>query len=276
MSAASPVLEYDSARHRAGLLSELRELLRYRDLLALFVSRIVKTRYKRSALGVAWTLLNPLLNMAVLSVAFSTLFGSAQPHYPVYVLAGLLCWNFLGQSTTYAMSCLVWGSGLIKRVYMPRSLFAVASVGNGLLNLGFALVALALVMAASRHPFHATWWFLPIAVLLLSLFTLGLALLLSAVAVFFTDAIDLYQVVLQAWFFLTPVIYPAEILPPGWGAWLELNPMAPLLDLFRAPLMTGELPAAGTLAAAAAWSLGTFLLGSWFFTRKADDLASRI
>src|SRR6266849_6535181 len=123
------VVEYDSAAPRLSPLAELAELIRCRDLLRMMVANIIKTRYKRSALGVVWTLLNPLLNMAVLTLAFSTLFRFSLPHYPVYVLSGLIFWNFFTQTTLYAMNTLVWGGGLLKRVYIPRTIFSVAAVG---------------------------------------------------------------------------------------------------------------------------------------------------
>ena len=159
------MIEFDSSRDRSTLARELRELMRYRDLLGLLIARTIKTRYKRSILGVAWTLLNPLLSMVVMSIAFSTLFGSTIPRYPVYVLAGLIGWNLFSQSTAYAMATFVWGGSLLKRVYVPRSIFAVACVGNGLVNLFFSLVPLVAIMVFLGQPFHAAWWFLPIAVL---------------------------------------------------------------------------------------------------------------
>ena len=109
----TPAFEYDSAARRSPALTEIVELVRYRDLLAMMVSNIIKTRYKRSVLGVVWTLLNPLLNMAVLTIAFSSIFRSSLEHYPVYVLSGLIAWNFFTQTTLYAMNALVWGGGLM-------------------------------------------------------------------------------------------------------------------------------------------------------------------
>src|SRR5260221_2671662 len=146
MTIELPLVEYDSAARGWSPLTELVELVRYRDLVLMMVANMVKTRYKRSALGVVWTLLNPLLNMAVLTVAFSALFSSSLVHYPVYVLTGLVFWNFFSQTTLFAMNALVWGGGLLKRVYIPRTIFAVSAVGNGLVNLGLSLIPLVLIM----------------------------------------------------------------------------------------------------------------------------------
>ena len=268
---------YDSALRPAPAIAEIRELLRYRDLLKLLVSKIVKTRYKRSALGVAWTLLNPLLNMAVMTIAFSSVFQTTTvTNYPVYVLSGFLCWSFFTQTTTYAMSSLVWGGGLLKRVYVPRTIFAVASIAHGVLNLLLSFIVLAAIMAIVGHPFHATWWFVPVPIVLLALFALGVALLVSTLAVFFVDVVDIFQVVLQAWFFLTPIIYPREIFPAQYAWFLHVNPMHHIVETFRAPLLHGTLPDPASLAIAAVSSLGMCAGGWWFFTRKADEFAYRL
>lgn len=273
---AEPAIEYDSTARRSPISGEFLELLRYRDLLRLLVASIIKTRYKRSLLGAAWTLLNPLLNMAVLTVAFSTLFRFSIEHYPVYVLTGLICWNFFTQTTTYAMGSLVWGGGLLKRIYVPRTIFAVASIGNGLVNLGLSLIPLIIIILLTGHPFHLAWWFVPFAVLLLAMFALGVALFMSTLAVFFTDVVDMYQVLLQAWFFLTPIMYPTDILPAQYVWYLHLNPLYNLLESFRVPIYQGFIPGHNTLLAAAASAVVALLVGWWVFTRKADEFAYRI
>lgn len=272
---AAATFDYDSANARATLRSELSELLRYRDLLGLLVSRTIKTRYKRSALGVAWTLLNPLVNMVVLSLAFSRIFNSL-PNYPVYLLTGLIGWNFFSQSTAYAMGTLIWGGSILKRVYIPHTIFAVACIGNGLVNLAFSLVPLVLIMLAMGHPLYPTWWFLPVAVLILAVFSLGVALFVSALAVFFVDVLDMYQLLLQAWFFLTPIIYQREVFSARFAWALELNPMVAMVDLLRLPLFYGVLPDLATVVVASLWAAGALLLGGWLFVRKSDEFAYRL
>jgi ABC-type polysaccharide/polyol phosphate export permease len=276
MGTQPSMVEYDSATRRPPLIGELIELFHYRDLLRMMIANIIKTRYKRSTLGVLWTLLNPLLNMAVLTVAFSALFQFSLVHYPVYVLLGLIFWNFFSQTTLYAMNALVWGSGLIKRVYIPRTLFSVASIGNGLVNLGLSLIPLVIIMLILGHPLYVTWWVLPLAVLLEAMFALGVALFLSTVAVYFADVVDMYQVFIQAMFFLTPIMYPKEIFPARLGWLLSMNPLYNLLELFRAPIYLGLLPGIHTIEAAVLSAMVALLIGWWTFTRKADEFAYRI
>jgi len=267
---------YDSAARGAPFLRELVELARFRDLLGLLINNINKTRYRRSALGVLWTLLNPLLNMAVLTFAFSQIFKFDLPHYPVYVLTGLIAWNFFSQTTTYAMNTLIWGGSLLRRIYLPRSIFAVSSIGNGLVNLGLSLIPLVLLMLLLGHPLYATWWFLPIAVLLWAMFALGVALFMSALAVFFADVVEMWGVAIQAWFFLTPVMYPKEILPERFIWYMNVNPAHNLLELFRVPLYLGHLPGPNTIAAAVAEAVVALVLGWWVFTSKSNEIAYRV
>jgi homopolymeric O-antigen transport system permease protein len=258
------------------MLREIADLVKYRDLVRLFVSNLNKTRYKRSVLGVAWTLLNPLLNMAVLTVAFSRMFRFSIPNYPVYVLSGLVFWNLFAQTTVHAMNSLVWGGGLLRRVYLPRSIFAVAAVGNGLVNVGLSLIPLVIIMVVLGHPLYGAWWFLPIAALLMAMFALGVALFVSTMAVFFVDVAEMYAIVVQALFFLTPVMYPKAILPPRLIWYMNLNPVYNLLELCRVPIFQGEIPGLHTILAGVASAVVPLLLGWWVFTRKADEIAYRI
>ncbi len=223
-----------------------------------------------------WSLLNPLLNMAVLTIAFANLFRVALSDYPIYVLSGLIAWNFFSQTTLYAMNAVVWGGHLLKRIYLPRTIFCVASIGHGLVNLGLTLLPLLGLVLLLRHGVYLTWLFLPVAVLLLAMFALGVALLVSALAVFFTDVVDIYQVLLQAAFFLTPVMYPKEIMPPQYAWITQVNPMYYLLELFRAPIYDGRLPEPLTMLVAAGSAVGVLLLGWWIYTRKAEDFVYHI
>ena len=276
MSVASSIQEYDSAAPRSSFFDELRELWRYRDLLGLMVRHSIQTRYKRSALGVFWTLLNPLMNMAVFTVAFSSLFKSTLPHYSVYVLCGLIAWNFFTQTTQFAMTSVVWGGALLKRVYLPRTIFGVAAIGNGLVNLLLSLVPLLVIMLVIGHPIYPTWWLVPLAVLLLAMFSLGVGLFLSALAVTFVDVVDMYQILVQAWFFLSAVMYPKQILPANLVWYLNLNPIYNLLTLFRTPIYQGLVPGPNTIAAAVLSAVVALLVGWWTFTRRADQIAYRI
>jgi ABC-type polysaccharide/polyol phosphate export permease len=270
---SEPVFEYDSAVHKPTVLGELRALVRYRDLLRVLISKTIKTRYKRSAIGILWTLLNPLLTMLVLTVAFSAMMQSSVPAYPVYLLIGLVVWGLFSGSTAWAMGTYIGAGGLLKRAHIPPTIFAVACMGNCLINFFFSLVPLCIMMLLLGHPFHGTWWFVPIAVFLIAAFSLGVALFMSALGIFFSDVVEMYQILLQAWFYLTPIIYPAQMLPDRYSWILWVNPMYHMIELVRAPIFLGQLPLASTFAICTLWALGALSAGAWYFVRKSDEFA---
>ena len=266
---------YDSANQLPHALREIRDTIRYRYLIVQLIRRDILTRYKRSFLGVTWTMLNPLGMMVIMTVVFSHLFGNT-PSYPVYVLSGLLAWNFFSKSTSAAMNSMVWGGSLLKRIYMPRTSFSLASIGTEMVNLLLSFVPLALVMLVTRAAFHISLIYLPIVVLLLTCFSLGMALLLSTLSVFFPDVVEMYQIILTAWMYLTPIIYTISVFPEKYRPLLLLNPLTFLVELFHICIVEGRFPIWVEFWPAAAWSFGILLVGWLFFTKQSDEFAYRV
>ncbi len=225
------------------------------------MSRAIKLRYKRSVLGFAWTMLNPLVTMVILTAVFSAVFAANVPNYPIFIIIGLLAWNLFALGSSQGLASIVDAGQLIRRVGVPKVIFPVAAVAANVVNFLFSLVPLFLMIALLRVPLTWAMVWLPVAVLLITCFTLGLALLLATLNVFFRDVRYFYEAALLAWFYATPIFYPISILPPGVHLVLQWNPMYPLVELFRGPLYAGTAPAAGTLALAAAESLLTLALG---------------
>ncbi len=269
---------YDSAKLRNSAAEELREMWNYRNLIYQLTRRDVLTRYKRSVLGVAWTMLNPLGMMLVLTIAFSQVFRfDTEFSYPAYVLSGLMTWNFFSQTTTASMVNLVWGGGLLHRIYVPRTSFALAAVLTGVINFLFSLVPLFLVMLITGVPMRWTILLFPFPLLLLACFALGLGLLISTFAVYFPDVAEMYGIALLGWMYLTPVIYPESILPEAYRFWVtHLNPMYYMVNLIRTVIYQGQLPSWGDVIPAVAVAMGTLIIGWIIFTRKADEFAYRI
>lgn len=277
MKNATQIPVYDSASQGSPAIEELLSLLKYRYLIVQLVRRDILTRYKRSALGVAWTMLNPLGTMLILTIVFSQAFGGSQQGYAAYVLSGLIAWNFFAQSTNAATLHLVWGGSLLKKIYIPRTSFAVSATGTGLINLLLSLIPLVLVMLIIRVPIRWTIVFLPIPILFLTMFALGIGLLVSTMAIYYADIAEMYQILLTAWMYLSPVIYSPEILPEAYRQWITLlNPMYYLIELFRMPIYYGQVPDIGLLLISAGISILTLILGWIFFTSKSDEFAYRV
>jgi ABC-type polysaccharide/polyol phosphate export permease len=267
---ARPV--YDSAKRQLPLREELVEAWRYRDLIVQLVQRDVRTRYKRSVLGVAWTMLNPLLMMTVLTLVFSHLFRFEVRDYPVYLLSAQILWVFIAQTTTAAMSQLLWGGGLLSKIYVPRTVFALAAVGTGLVNLVISIVPLLLIAVAIQAPLGPSLLLLPIPIVLAAAFALGLGLLLSTIAVVCPDIVEMYQVFLTAWYFITPIMYPKTIIPEEYQWLLNLNPAYHLVEAFRAPVYAASSAGPNTMIAAGIASLATLVIGWIVFTARADEI----
>jgi ABC-type polysaccharide/polyol phosphate export permease len=253
----------------------LKELRHYRFLLFQLIRRDLVARYKRSILGVAWTMLNPLGTMLIMTFVFSNLFKSVES-YPVYILSGLIVWNFFSQGTNAAMVGLIWGGSLMQRIYLPRTIFGVSAIGTALVNLLIALIPLTLVMLITGTPIPLTVLFLPVSILMLTAFPLGFGLMLSALAIYFPDVAEMYQILLTAWMYLTPIIYPEEIIPERFLGLYRLNPMYWIVKLFRLPIYNGRIPTFSEVLPALAWSIGFLIVGWLFFTSKSDEYAYRI
>lgn len=255
------------------MIEEAQALWAYRNLVVEMAIRDIKIRYKRSVLGVFWTMLAPLLNMVALTLVFSALLKTQIQNYPVYYLAGSLFWTFFSQVTSNAASQTRDANEMAKRVFIPRSVFVAAAVAVGLVNLVLATVPMLLLLLVMKFPLHSTWVFLPVGVLLLSLFSAGVSLVLFTVASRFSDVREMYLVFVQTWFFLTPIVYHPSIIPARFRLVLWLNPMYYLIQTFRRPIYDGLLPEPRFLIPSIAISIAALLIGWTYFCRHADQYA---
>lgn len=229
------------------LARRLSEVVARRELLGNLVLRDLKVRYKSSVLGFLWSLLNPLLLMLVFTVVFNVILPNVHvPAFPVFVLCALLPWNFFQTSLVGATHSISGNGHLVKRVYFPWEILTFSTVLANFCNFALALLVLLGVIFASGWPITLALIYLPLVMAVHILFTLGMSLLLATVNVFYRDTGVIMEVVLQAWFFMTPVFYPIELLPQWvtiWGWELParrliyiLNPMASIIATYRSVL----------------------------------------
>jgi ABC-2 type transport system permease protein len=249
------------------------DLLRYRDLVRALVARELKVRYRRSAIGFLWTMLQPLLMMLVLQMVFSSLFrGFAITNYPVYALSGVLFWNFFSQSIVSSMNSLRGNAQLLQKLPVPKAVFPLATVISGVVNLVFALVPLFLILIVTGHPLTPALLFLPISIFLAALFTLGAGLLLSPLAVFFSDVVELIGVILSLLVYLTPVFYPKEVVPEKMRWVVRFNPIRSILEVFRDPIYHGKIPPLSHLCVCVSIAVLALGFGAWVFRRSSDRI----
>jgi lipopolysaccharide transport system permease protein len=238
------------------MIAKLRELLQYRELIENLVVRDLKVRYKNSVLGFVWSLLNPLLLMLVFTVVFTVMIPNLTiPKFPVFVLCALLPWNFFNTSVMSALNSIVQNGHLIKKVRFPREILPIATVLSNFVNFLLALPVLIVLIIVFHIPFTIWIVYLPVIMLVQIAFTTGVALILATLNVFYRDTGVIMEVVMQAWFFLTPVFYPVDLLPEMkviWGLVVPvrrltyvLNPMASIIASYRSVLYgftDGSLP----------------------------------
>jgi ABC-2 type transport system permease protein len=267
---------YDSAKRPHPWVEEFLAVIKYRDLIVQFVSRSLKTRYKRSVLGVVWTMLNPLLTMVVLTLVFSNFFKTNIQNYPIYILCGLAFWGFCNSTTRESMAEMVYSGSLLSRIYVPKSVFAISAQGTGLVNLLISIGTVILISLVLRQPIHWSIVVLPVSIVLMVLFCLGIGLILSAAAVYFADILPVYDVILTIWFYGTPIIYPATIIPDRWAWVFKLNPLYHMIQLFRDPIFGGFIPGWQVWLISAAFSISVFVIGGLIFTWKSHEYAYRI
>lgn len=252
-------------------MTYIQNFLKFRPLLEELVGRDIKVKYRRSVLGVLWTLLNPLLMMIVLSIVFSNLFKFDVEYFPVYLLSGQLMFNFYNESTSNAMSAILNNGSLIKKVYVPKYLFVVSRLLSSVINLAASFSALILVILAMRLPLT---WKVVLSVIplgLLAVFSLGVSLFLAAVTVKFRDVMHLYSVFTTALLYLTPVIYPMSILPEKVKILVMLNPITNYVMMFRETMMYGHFPSVSSIVLATIEAGVMLIIGLRVFYKMQDD-----
>lgn len=248
----------------------LQKFYMYRSLLYQLVKRDFKAKYKRSVLGILWTILNPLFTMLILTAVFSTLFRFDIENYPVYLLAGQLIFNFFSEATNLSMHSILGNAAMIKKVSIPKYIFPVSRVLSSLVNCLFSLLALILVMLITRATFYWTIIFAVVPIILVTLFSMGVGLLLSSMIVFFRDVGHLYSILLTAVMYLTPIFYPISIVPETVAPLIYANPIYYFVDYFRCVTIYGMMPTMGQNIICGLLAIVSLAVGLFFFYKRQD------
>jgi ABC-type polysaccharide/polyol phosphate export permease len=266
---------YDSDQTRRPVVTELTNLWSYRGLLKLLVTRDITVRYKRSTLGVWWTLLNPLLTMSVLWIVFSQFFRFEIPGdvpYVVYLLSGILLITFFSQGVIATGSSIVNSASILSKVYVPAEVFAVAAAVAALVNFSISLVPLLVIQIVTGVGIPWTALLVPIPAFFMLMLVAGLGLLVASAAVFFYDVLDLTAVVIQLMAYLTPTFYPISIVPDQFVPFIQANPLYSYLVVFRGFMYEGVFAPGWNFAMMILSAVVVLLLGVWVFTKSWKNL----
>lgn len=264
-----------------------RDLWRYRELIRNLVVSSLKSRYKNSALGFIWSLLNPLGMMLVFTIVFGFLMPDVRVEkYPLFLLTGLLPWNFFQASINAGLYSVVGSSNLVKKVYFPREVLPIATVLSQLVNFLLAFAVLFVALIVFQASFSPWLWTLPFVILIQTVFSTGVVLVLGTLNVFYRDTAMIMEVVMLAWFFLTPVVYSVALLPEtivlgGFTVPLQrlvyiLNPMASLIAIYRDLLYWGYRTDVDFFIRTALTAIAVFAFGYWFFLRYSDRFGEEL
>lgn len=254
-----------------NLFASFQRLNQYRHLLYELVVRDLKVKYRRSFLGYVWSLLNPLMMMAIMSMVFSYMFRFDIPNYPLYLICGQTLWAFFSESTNTAMTSVIANGPLIRKVYIPKYIFPLSRVLSSFVTMTFSMIAILIVMLVTRVPLTWKMLLLPIPLALLLAFCVGVGMMLSALTVYFRDMLHLYSVVIMAWMYMTPIFYPISALPEDLAFFLRFNPMYHYLTFFREVVLYGTIPSAMLWIGCFGFSLLALLVGHGVFHKLQRD-----
>lgn len=255
----------------------LRRLLSYRELLRNLVIKDLKLKYRGSALGFVWSLANPLAMLAVYSVAFTYILGVRRPAFVLFLFVGLLAWTFFASTISMATGTIAEAGGLLKSVRFPRTVMPMATV---MFNLSQYLMTFAVLLPVMMVVFRvrpaAPMLAYPLVLLLLVLFTTGLALIVSVANVYYRDVKHLVEVALQVMFWLTPVVYDLNDVPERFRRAILLSPMSPFVSALHDIFYRQVWPDLTVWLAAAGWGLAMFVGGLMIFLTFEDRLAEQL
>ena len=228
--------------NRSNRTTQVSEFKHNQFVLTTLVGKDFERKYRRSILGVAWSVLNPLLMMVVLTAVFSYMFRFSIDHYPLYLILGQTMFAMMQNGTTEGMQSIINAAPMIKKIKIEKMIFPLEKVLFELVNFAISLVAVIAVALVLRVWPDINWLFLPLLLVYVTVFSMGLAMLLSALAVFFRDIIHLWGVVCLAWMYATPIFYPVDMLPAWMLAVEKFNPMYQYITYFRNIFMWHTTP----------------------------------
>lgn len=247
-------------------------LKKYSFLLKQLVSRDFKVKYKRSVLGIVWSLLYPILTMAVMAIVFSNVFKFSTPgvSYLAYLLSGLIMFNYFSEASNLSMSSVVGNFGLINKIYIPKYIFPLSKCLFVGINFLLTLIPLYIVLFATGTGVNIFHLFLPYAYICLFMFTLGMGFILSAISVFLRDMFYIYGIVIMIWTYLTPIMYDITMISSNLQIILKLNPLYHYINFVREIMLYGRIPQPFTWLTCLISSVLVLIIGVIVFKKTQD------
>lgn len=260
----------------------LSALWRYRHFIVASILGELKGRFARSRIGLFWSILHPLAQAIIFALVLAEVLGAklggvdVKAAYPIYLMAGLAAWGLFSEILNRCLTVFIDNAGVMKKIAFPRICLPVIVWGSALLNHVLLLAAIAVVFLFLDHGPSAAWLFLPVGILLISMFAFGLGMMLGIFNIFVRDVGQVVTVVLQAWFWLTPIVYAPSILPEQLRWILDLNPLVPLVGIYQDIMLFERLPDLGTLIMPTVIALALFGMSFVLFRRASPELVDAL
>ena len=260
-----------------GMLLMFCNIYRYREMLINMVRRELRGKYKGSILGFLWTFINPLLQLVVYTIVFSNIMRMGVSNYEIFLFVALIPWMFFSTSVLSGAGSIIYNQSLVTKIYFPREILPLSVVTSNFINMIYcSVIVLAVVLFYHMNLNLEVWFMLPVIAFIEYILVIGIVLIVSALTVYFRDLEHILGIIIMAWQFLTPVMYPESFVPSQYQAILYLNPMTPIIISFRDVLYYGKRPVVENLVYAFLWSLIIFICGFLLFGKLQKDFAEEL
>mgnify|MGYP000643344809 FL=1 len=260
-----------------GMLLMFCNIYRYREMLINMVRRELRGKYKGSILGFLWTFINPLLQLVVYTIVFSNIMRMGVSNYEIFLFVALIPWMFFSTSVLSGAGSIIYNQSLVTKIYFPREILPLSVVTSNFINMIYcSVIVLAVVLFYHMNLNLEVWFMLPVIAFIEYILVIGIVLIVSALTVYFRDLEHILGIIIMAWQFLPPVMYPESFVSSQYQAILYLNPMTPIIISFRDVLYYGKMPVVENLVYAFLWSLIIFICGFLLFGKLQKDFAEEL
>lgn len=260
-----------------NIISTLKEIYQYREMLRSLIHRDLRGRYKGSMLGFLWTFVNPLLQLIVYTLVFSNIMRMGIDDYYLFLFVALIPWMFCATSIVAGSTCILANQSLVTKIYFPREVLPIAVVTSNFINMGYCfVVVLSVVLFFGQNINLSAWLYLPLIAIVEYILVLGLVMIFSALTVYLRDLAHILGIVTMAWQFLSPVMYSVDMVPEEYLVYFNLNPMTPIIVAYREILYYGKIPELSTLTQALIFGLFFSFFGFVVFNKLKRRFAEEL
>ena len=254
----------------------IKELYNYREMLSNLVRKDLKVRYKGSVLGFLWTFLNPLLQLVVYTIVFSTIMKVNIDKFYIYLFIGLIPWLFFATCIQAGSTSILMNKDLIKKIYFPRIILPISTVNSAFMNMFYSMIVVLLTILVSGIGFSKYVLLLPLAMIMQYILVLGMTFMFSALNVYFRDLEYILNIIVMIWFYLTPIVYKIEMIPEKFRFWFYLNPMTGIINFYRNILYYKRMPSFNAFGGILIYGIIMIVIGYFVFEKLQKNFAEEL